>query len=258
MDMRGLTGARVDGITLPAMAATFKLFRQFNDPELAPLAGKRVRIDPRIDQAFEGDGLPERLVRALSQRRAVIVKEIFESFELFARVRKRVRAPVVADLCCGHGLTGALFAVFEPTVEHVILLDMKKPKSTAVIMEALAEVAPWALDKIEFREQRVNRVIGELPKNTGVVALHACGVRTDRSIEAATAAGGPLAVVPCCYAQTSKRAPKALAARLGKEMATDIDRTYRLEAQGYQVTWSELPEVITPMNRVIVGTPLTR
>jgi hypothetical protein len=184
-----------------------------------------------------------------------MVKEVFESFEFFTRVRKRVRAPVVADLCCGHGLTGILFAVFEPKVEKVILLDMVRPPCHDKIMAAVTDVAPWTAAKVEFREQRVKAIIGKLPVGSGVLGVHACGVRTDRCIDAALAAAGPVAVLPCCYAQTANSSPVALRGALGKELATDVHRTYRLEAAGYDVSWSEIPEVITPMNRIIVGRP---
>ena len=40
---------------------------------------------------------------------------------------------------------------------------------------------------------------------------------------------------------------------LGRALATDIHRTYRLEAAGYQVDWSAIPRAITPMNRIMVA-----
>ncbi len=35
---------------------------------------------------------------------AIDAKEFFEAVEFYARVRKRVRRPVMLDLACGHGL----------------------------------------------------------------------------------------------------------------------------------------------------------
>src|SRR5512141_1439138 len=80
----------------------FKAFRRFNAPELRPLAGVRARMDARMLEHFPGDGLPDRIVRELASRRVLNVKEVFESFELFERVRRRLRAPEVGDLCAGH------------------------------------------------------------------------------------------------------------------------------------------------------------
>ena len=48
--------------------------------------------------------------------------------------------------------------------------------------------------------------------------------------------------------------PAARQAELGTRLAFDIDRTYRLEAAGYRVRWDAIPEEITPMNRVLIGT----
>ena len=65
---------------------------------------------------------------------------------------------------------------------------------------------------------------------------------------------GNVAVMPCCYFKTARRAPKALQKALAADLATDIDRTYRLEAAGYQVDWSAVPPAITACHRIIIGT----
>ena len=44
---------------------------------------------------------------------AIDAKEFFEAVEFYARVRKRVRRPVMLDLACGHGLVRLLFASCE-------------------------------------------------------------------------------------------------------------------------------------------------
>ena len=75
--------------------------------------------------------------------------------EFFERVRTRMRAKSIADLCCGHGLTGLLFAAFERDVEHVTLIDYRKPKSYEVLLEAISEVAP--LSASEFGSAPASR-----------------------------------------------------------------------------------------------------
>lgn len=235
--------------------ASFKIFRQFNDPELRPLAGLRARLDERAADVFASQSLPDKLARALATRRALPVKELIESFEFFARVRRRVRAPRVADLCCGHGLTGALFAVFERDVEEVMLLDKRRPANHDAVMDALMEVAPWAPAKLRFVEDRVEVASAHMARGTSVVGVHACGVRTDRCLDAALAHGSAIAVMPCCYGRTALDGPRALREALGAEVATDVHRTYRLEAAGYRVDWSAVPEVITGMHRILIGVP---
>jgi hypothetical protein len=120
----------------------------------------------------------------------------------------------------------------------------------------LARVAPWIEEKVTYLELPIARAHAVLPTGTGILGVHACGVRTDRCTELALDLKGPVAVMPCCYAQTAKRAPRALVKSLGAELATDVDRTYRLEAAGYHVDWSSIPRAVTDKNRILVGTPI--
>ena len=231
----------------------FKAFRRFNDPEVQHLARLRRRVSAPVRALFDGEGLPNLIAHALIRHRAIDLKEVLESFEFFERVRRRLRRPHMSDLCCGHGLTGMLFAVFEPTVEQVTLVDRKRPDSHAVIRDVVAEFAPWIKPKLRYIEARLEQVTPTLKTGTAVLAVHACGARTDRAIDAALALDGPIAAMPCCYSQTAPLAPRAIRKHLGRPASSDIHRTYRLEAAGYQVDWSSIPECITPMNRIIVA-----
>lgn len=180
-------------------------------------------------------------------------KELFEATETFELVRKRVRGPVVADLCCGHGLAGLLFAIFERKVESVLLVDRERPASADVLLEVAAEVAPWAPGKIEWRQESLKRT--ELPQGTGVIAIHACGLRTDASMKLAMEAGGPFAALPCCRPHRLHPAPESLKNALGADVAIDVHRTYQLEGADYTVRWQEIASAITPMNRVLSAAP---
>lgn len=235
--------------------ASFKAFRRFNDDSLQAHTGSRARLDDSRLEHFPGDGLPDKLARELCRRKAFPTKELFESFEFFERVRRRLRRPQVADLCCGHGLTGILFAVFEPQVERVTLVDRRRPPSYDVVLEAVTAVAPWAADKVRFLEISVNEAKTHLTRSCAIIAVHACGVRTDRCIDLALHLQSPIALMPCCYAQTAKTAPRCLRRGLGPALATDVHRTYRLDAAGYDVDWTAVPRAITKMNRVLVGLP---
>ena len=235
---------------------TFRLLPQFNAPDsFLPRAG---RIDERCLSAFPGDGLADRFARALAVRRAVPFKEVLESFEFFAAVRKEVRRPVMADLCAGHGLVGVLFALFERGVERIVSIERRPPASRERVLEAACEVGPWVADKLQWLDGKLQRHQTELETGTAIVAVHACGLLTDRSIDLALASGGPVAVMPCCRPHARSPAPVALSRALGGDLAFDVDRTYRLERAGYHVRWTEIPVGITPMNRVLVGRPRAR
>ena len=138
-----------------AAAERFQVFPQFNDPALAALVGSRSRIKPPSTVHFPSDTLADRLARSLCERRALPFKEVLESFEFYWRVRRRLRAPRVADLMCGHGLTGLLFAVYDERVEEVLLLDRRRPPCYDAILEAVGEVAPWAPPRVRFVQDTV-------------------------------------------------------------------------------------------------------
>jgi hypothetical protein len=231
----------------------FKMFKGFNDDELQWAARSTFRLNRRLAHHFRGGPLAERIVWALADRSAISVKETLESFETYSRLRRRMRAPNMADLCCGHGLTGLLFAAFERSVDNVVLYDSVKPPKADMIAEAVVEAAPWVADKIRWIEGDVARAAEVLAPHTSIIAVHACGVRTDRVLETAVAINGNVAVLPCCYPRTSKDAPQCLRDALGLEIATDVSRTYWLDRHGYLTDWAAIPEAISPMNRILIG-----
>lgn len=213
----------------------------------------RARFAEHADELFPSEGLPDRLARALLKARTVSLKELLESFEFVGRVRRRLRAPVMADLCCGHGLTGIVFAAFERQVTRVVLLDQREPDSAARLLAAASEVTPWVNDKVERVTADVRRAHEVLEPHTALLAVHACGRRTDHCLDVAIALDAPIAAMPCCYRYTVRGSPRALHRGLGAELATDVHRTYRLEAAGYEVDWSAIPAAISPKNRIIVA-----
>lgn len=235
------------------MASSFKAFRQFNDPSLHALARQRAELSEEELGHFSPSRHIDRLALALAAHRAMPLKEVLESAEFYMRVRRRIRTQTVVDLCAGHGMVGLLFAAFERSVQQVVLLDQRQPERFVRVLAAVNEVAPWTKDKVTYIESTLSEADRHIPQGAGVVAVHACGVRTDRCIELAAAKGCAVAVMPCCYAQTARRAPRALREALGAILTTDIDRTYRMEQAGYAVDWSEIPAAITPMNRVLLG-----
>lgn len=233
----------------------FKILRQFNTEAGRQQAGLKHRLAPSWMHWFPGDGLVDQLARALAEQPAIDMKEFAESFEFFHRARKALRVERVADLCCGHGFTGLLIALFERDVEEVWLVDRLRPQAHEPIFEAVCRVGPWVRKKVRYVEASLAELT--LPPGTGVVGVHACGGATDGCLDHAMAAGGPVAVMPCCYGRAVPAGPRAVHKALGKIFAADINRTYRLEAAGYTTVWSAIPRCITPLNRIIVGRPPT-
>ncbi|KAG1676328.1 hypothetical protein FOA52_001123 [Chlamydomonas sp. UWO 241] len=93
-----------------------------------------------------------RFCAALARRTAVDVKELLEAAEFYERTRGRMRTGVVVDVACGHGLVGAMFAVLEPRVQHVLLLDRSRPPSFDAVLAAAAEVSVEGAAKLTFVE----------------------------------------------------------------------------------------------------------
>ena len=232
---------------------TFKFFPKLNDQEDLSWTSSRKSINSALAEAlFSSDSLQDRLVRAMAAEQVIPIKEVLECFEFVARIRKDLRSEHMVDLCCGHGLVGMLFALFERQVKSVALIDKKEPPSLRKLLACLLPIAPWIEEKITFQRSRLDN-LAEIPMGTSIVSAHACGLLTDQCIEMAIERKGNVAVLPCCYPKRSCNAPKALQLEFGHERAFDIDRTYRLEHAGYYVRWSTIPAGITPMNRILMG-----
>jgi hypothetical protein len=228
----------------------FRAFPQFNQPGLAEVAGSKSRLSASTLRHFASERMADRLARALGEVGGFPIKELVESFEFFERVRSSLRVPVVADLMCGHGLVGALFAVFEPKVEQVLLVDHRRPSNHDALLEGLGRVASWAPSRLRYLEGTLEVCAAE--PIGAVVAVHACGQRTDACLDLALERGAQVAVMPCCYGPPREASP-ALMAGLGPELATDVARTYRLEKAGYRVRWRAIPPEITPMGRILLA-----
>lgn len=232
----------------------FRAYPQFNQPELAKIAHLRHRVNKLCLPYFDRKSGPDRLARAFVACRAIDVKELLESSEFYVRTRKRLRSKHMVDLCCGHGLTGLLFAT-EHCVETVTLVDRKRPDSFSVILEVFAELYPYVIPKIRYLEEDIDVVGEQLAPGSSILGLHACGGFTDRCIDIGLSLNAhSLALMPCCYQQATTRAPRVLRDVLGAEVAKDVHRTYRMEEAGYIVDWTGIPRAITPKNRILLAT----
>ena len=206
------------------------------------------------DRYFASERLTDRFISRLVKGHAIKWKEILESFEFFYQTRKYLRRPSLADVCCGHGLIGILFALLEEKVEKVRLADTSIPPSLASVLDTAICLGPWVKEKVEVSEADIAAIQAQVPSGTAVLAAHGCGSLTDQTLDLAMAVDGPVAVMPCCCHPRSPDAPKVLYRELGVKDGVDVHRTYRLNEAGYEVLWKYIPEEVTPMNRIIVGT----
>lgn len=231
------------------------MLRQFADPSFASDLRRRTRLGPLDAQLFPGDGLGDRFARELCNAHAMPFKEVLEAFEFFTRCRKAVRRPSMMDACCGHGLVGVMFALFERDVERVVLLDRQRPASFDRVVEAADRIAPWVRPKLQYVECDLKRATRHVEPGTSVLAVHACGLRTDRALSLAVDLQAPFAAMPCCRPHRLHPAPDGLKRALGTDIAIDVDRSYTLQAAGYRVRWDSIPAAITSHPRMLIASP---
>lgn len=234
------------------MEARFEAYPQFNAADFHRYASMKHRIHALPPNLFPSENLPDRLARSLAENRAIHIKELLEAFEFFSRVRKRIRSPNMVDLCAGHGLSGLIFALCEPTVERVELVDHRRPASFDRIWKAFVDIAPWVAEKVSYREAPLDASL-TLPEGASVLLVHACGALTDQGLRYAMKCGGSVAAMPCCYGKAEPARVAGLSQPFGRETAIDISRSYTLSDAGYQVDWGSVPRAITPKNRVLIG-----
>ena len=210
---------------------------------------------------FNKNSLTDRIAHTLAKYEAIDLKEFAESLEFFQSTRKALRkSGVVVDLCCGHGLTGFLFAVFEKKVDKVICTDIKRTKGFDLTLTALKEVAPWISDKVEFRQEDLFDVVRRqkkeafFPAKSSIVGIHCCGELSDLAIDLAISLQGSIAIMPCCYGKNlPKSQPKVIKRVFGRGAAMDIARTEKLHQAGYNVNWTVVPRAISDKNRILIG-----
>ena len=201
---------------------------------------------------FEGEGLFARVARAVCGAESLPRKELFESWEVARRVRRRVRGRRVVELAAGHALVAHLLLLLDDTSPAAVAVDARAVPSAAAVGEAL--VARWP--RLGGRVERRVEDLAATPLAAAdlVVSVHACGALSDLVIARAIAALAAVAVLPCCHDDETCDAGSLLGF-LPLPLAIDATRVARLRAAGYDVLTQTIPEEITPHNRLIVGTP---
>jgi hypothetical protein len=200
----------------------------------------------------------DRIARAACRAGCLPRKELYESWEVARRVRRRFRGGRVVDLAGGHGLLAQMMIILDDSSPDAIVVDKKIPKSAARLHQSIVEAWPRLSGRIEFA--------GDLSMtgNAGnslmigpadvVVSSHACGELTDRVLDIALEAGARVAVLPCCHHLTDS-ASRALTGWVDDALAIDLARAVRLQGRGYRIWTQVIPRDVTPKNRLLLGCP---
>lgn len=244
---------------------------------------------PRLEVSSSTETILKTIVDHLALTDAPVdAKEVAESVEFYHRSAKRLLGAArriarsssmtddghacvtVQDLCCGHGLTGMLFAACNPqrssesVATTAVLVDQFEPQSHWQLRETIAEVCPWmAEDAVRYVPSTLGAYFQERESSTTggasncasvIISTHACGSLTDDVLQyAIDSESAAIAVMPCCYTGTDKGTPYGIRRALGVSVAADIRRSFFLQERGYHVDWATIPMEVTPMNRIIVA-----
>lgn len=214
--------------------------------------GSRAHLSRRDLGRFTGTTLFDRLARAVCEAECLPRKELYESWEVARRVRRRFRGGRVVDLACGHALTAWIMLIFDAASPSALGVDQRLPKNAPRLHAALAAAWPGVAARIELCEGDLAQAA--LGADDVIVSTHACGALTDRVLERAVAARARVAVLPCC--QDARDAGQSgLAGWLPVGLAVDVARAMRLQQAGYRIHTQTIPAEITPQNRLLLAEP---
>lgn len=177
-------------------------------------------------------------------------KELYESWEVARRVRRRFRGGRVVDLACGHGLIAHLALILDDSSPCAIAADPRLPPSAHAIAEALCVAWPRLAGRVSLEARRIEDVA--IDPGDVVLSAHACGSLTDQVLDRAIDAGSRVAVLPCCH-DAERNDTGGLDGWLDAPLAIDVTRAARLRAHGYVVRTQTIPSSITPKNRLLIG-----
>jgi hypothetical protein len=212
----------------------------------------RARLKPTTAHHFTSDTLFDRIGRVVCEANCLPRKELYESWEVARRTRRRFRGGRVVDLACGHGLVAHLMLLLDDTSAAAVCVDKRLPPSAGTLSAALVRAWPRLAGRITYEERSIDEVL--LDAGDVVVSTHACGALTDAVLARATAAGARVAVLPCCHDADTCDAG-SLDGWVDVSLAIDTTRAHRLAALGYSVHTQLVPATITPKNRLLLGEP---
>ena len=160
------------------------------------LPASRTKLTRRDRGRFAGATLFDALGRAVCDAECLPRRELFESWEVARRVRRRFRGGRVVDLACGHALVAHVMLLLDDTSPSALAVDPRPTPSAAPLAAALATAWPRLAGRVTIEARAIADV--ELGPGDVVVATHACGHLTDEVIERAVAARARVALLPCC------------------------------------------------------------
>src|ERR671933_602774 len=125
--------------TEPPAAPTLPLAHTLENPAHR---SARWRLNRYSLPDFAGNTLFDAVGRVISEANCLPRKELFESWEVVSRIRRRVRGRPILELAAGHGLVAWLLLLLDPTAPGARCLDRRKPPSAERLEPALVARSP--------------------------------------------------------------------------------------------------------------------
>jgi hypothetical protein len=212
----------------------------------------RSRLNHRHLGRFPGETLFARVARAVCEADCLPRKELFESWEVARRIRRRIRGRRVVEFASGHALVAHLLLLLDASSENAVAIDAKAVPSADRLAQTLVSHWPRLEGRVERRVGDLATV--DLEAGDLVVSVHACGALSDIVIDRAIRARAVVGLLPCCHDEATCDTG-GLRGFLSIPLAVDATRVARLRAAGYDVFTQTIPAKITPHNRLILGVP---
>lgn len=213
----------------------------------------KARLNASHLPRFQGDSLFDKVARTACEAGCLPRKELYESWEVARRVRRRLRGRRIVDLASGHGLVAILMLVLDDTSPNAVCVDERQPPSALRLLEVFERQWPRLSGRVEHRQASLETVAIEAEDL--VVSAHACGVLTDRVLDLAVGARAPVAVLPCCH-DLGNCDTGTLEGWMDPALAVDATRAARLRQADFEVHTQTIPKAITPKNRLLIGVPI--
>jgi len=201
---------------------------------------------------FPGDTLLDRIGRVVAAVECLPRKELFESWEMARRIRRRLRGGRVVDLASGHGLLAMILLILDDTSPCALAVDTRIPENAPRLLSAVEAAWPRLVGRMQFEQRSIDEV--DLRSGDLIVSAHACGSLTDRILDRAISIQARVAVLPCCHAE-ARCDIGGLGGWLDNALAIDVTRAVRLQRHGYRIHTQGIPSDITPKNRLLLAEP---
>ena len=131
------------------------------------------RLTESLLPQFSGDTLFDAVARAVCKAGCLPRKELYESWEVARRVRRRFRGGRIVGLACGHGLLAMILLLPDDRSPEALAVDRCIPESAKALYESLAEAWPRLNGRVKFLETELEEV--QLLDDDIIVSAHACG-----------------------------------------------------------------------------------